>query len=427
MRGTLLCVVLAWAFSAVPARGQCTVAWAHELPPNNFNASVFAVTVWDQDGPGGQAPVLVAAGDFTMVGTTSVSRIARWNGSAWVPMGDGLSGPVRSLTVHDDEVIAGGDFVNSGTLRVGHVAAWNGAAWRALGTGLPDVASVRSVASLNGTLFVAGGFAQAGGVNATNIAQWSNTSQSWSAVGGGLIPVVDSLGVYQGNLVATLAVSAINPSNIWTWNGGTWTALASPGTNGPIYATLGDGDTLYLTGGFTMAGGTPAAKIATWHPVQGWQTLGAGLGGTLGNSLLRYRGDIVVGGQFTVAGGDSIPAVAGWNGSGFFAFGTPPNNSLGTRVYSLVEHAGQLVAAGSLVYSNVTTGMARWTPDCPCPVDVDGNGQVQPADIALFVSVWFASVQAGNLAGDFDGNGVVNPGDVAVFVNSWFGALNGGC
>jgi hypothetical protein len=63
----------------------------------------------------------------------------------------------------------------------------------------------------------------------------------------------------------------------------------------------------------------------------------------------------------------------------------------------------------------------------PCPADADGNGQIQPADVATFVNTWFASVSAGTLAGDFDGDGHVTPADVAAFVNAWFAALSNGC
>jgi hypothetical protein len=63
----------------------------------------------------------------------------------------------------------------------------------------------------------------------------------------------------------------------------------------------------------------------------------------------------------------------------------------------------------------------------PCPVDWDGNCQVQPADIALFVNTWVASLAAGTLAGDFDGSGSVQPADVALFVSAWFAALTSPC
>jgi hypothetical protein len=62
------------------------------------------------------------------------------------------------------------------------------------------------------------------------------------------------------------------------------------------------------------------------------------------------------------------------------------------------------------------------------PADFDHNGLIQPADIALFVNTWSASLAQGTLAGDFDGNGAVQPADLAAFVNAWFAAIGaGGC
>lgn len=61
-----------------------------------------------------------------------------------------------------------------------------------------------------------------------------------------------------------------------------------------------------------------------------------------------------------------------------------------------------------------------------CLADFDGDGLVQSADIAVFVTTWFASLQNLTLAGDFDGNGVVESADIGVFVSAWFNALSSG-
>jgi hypothetical protein len=63
----------------------------------------------------------------------------------------------------------------------------------------------------------------------------------------------------------------------------------------------------------------------------------------------------------------------------------------------------------------------------PCPADWDRNGVIQPADIAVFVTDWFNSLQAGTLLGDFDRNGRVEPADIGVYVSEWFSALAHGC
>jgi hypothetical protein len=62
----------------------------------------------------------------------------------------------------------------------------------------------------------------------------------------------------------------------------------------------------------------------------------------------------------------------------------------------------------------------------PCPVDYDNNGQVEPADISLFVNTWLSDLTNGTTVADFDGNGLVQPADVSLFVASWFSALSTG-
>lgn len=62
-----------------------------------------------------------------------------------------------------------------------------------------------------------------------------------------------------------------------------------------------------------------------------------------------------------------------------------------------------------------------------CTADCDGNGLIQPVDVACFINTWSTSLATGTLAGDFDHNGAVQPADVAVFVSTWFAALSGPC
>ena len=71
----------------------------------------------------------------------------------------------------------------------------------------------------------------------------------------------------------------------------------------------------------------------------------------------------------------------------------------------------------------------RYAPNAStcCAGDFDGNGILQPADVAAFVAAWNTSLLQGTLAGDFDGNGVVQPVDVSAFVIAWNEALGGGC
>jgi len=58
-----------------------------------------------------------------------------------------------------------------------------------------------------------------------------------------------------------------------------------------------------------------------------------------------------------------------------------------------------------------------------CPADVNDDGLVNAADLALLLGAW--GPRPGDLA-DLDGNGVVNAADLAALLGSW-GATGGGC
>jgi hypothetical protein len=62
---------------------------------------------------------LVAAGDFSTAGGVAASRIARWNGSSWAPLGTGISsaslyGLYAVTTMPNGDVVAGGYFTSAG-------------------------------------------------------------------------------------------------------------------------------------------------------------------------------------------------------------------------------------------------------------------------------------------------------------------------
>src|SRR5262249_15408331 len=114
------------------------------IPVPDVNGPVFALTTFDEDGPGGLPPVLIVGGFPTQAGLVPVNRIARWNGAAWSALGDGFDGGVYALAIFDEDgdgpnppaLFAAGDIAHSGTTPVNHIARWNGQAWTALGSGL---------------------------------------------------------------------------------------------------------------------------------------------------------------------------------------------------------------------------------------------------------------------------------------------------
>lgn len=170
-------------------------------------------------------------------------------------------------------------------------------------------------------------------------------------------------------------------NNIAAWDGAVWHAFGS-GILGP--AVLGS-DTnvralaiyngeLIAGGNFTLAGGQPVSNVARWDGAS-WQPLGTGIAGATGvYSLSVYGSYLVAGGNFTSAGGVAVNHIARWNGTSWLALGSGVTGGV-PIVYALREFAGDLVVGGT--FSNAgglfAVGLARWNGSAWL---VFGNGNV---------------------------------------------------
>lgn len=76
----------------------------------------------------GQGPALFITGDFTDAGGLGVRRIARWDGTEWSSMSDGVNAPPLTLAAFDDgdgpALWAGGHFTYAGSIVSHHLAQW---------------------------------------------------------------------------------------------------------------------------------------------------------------------------------------------------------------------------------------------------------------------------------------------------------------
>jgi hypothetical protein len=282
---------------------------------------VRAMTVYDGK--------LIVAGYFKYAGGINAKRIAQWNGTSWDSLESGfstdaiLNGP-NCVMVAGGGLVVGGGFSEAGGVSVNRIARWNGTAWSALGSGLIGLTlpSVDALAPHDGELVVGGSFSSAGGVLAANIATWDGAA--WDSVdsgmmGGGVLSLVN----YDGDLVAGgtfTGAGGVAAERIARWEGNSWSALGSgiAGSTVAMVRTLEvyDGD-LIAGGYFGTAGGKAAIAIAVWDG-SSWGALGSGLGGgqlgvTSANALVVFDGDLIVGGNFTSAGGKTAGFIAKWS------------------------------------------------------------------------------------------------------------------
>ncbi|APR80203.1 putative autotransporter protein [Minicystis rosea] len=101
---------------------------------------------------------IVVAGSFTKVGSTDATRIARWDGKAWLALGEGLPGQVLALGRDASTVYVSTYDEGNGAYVLG---AFEGTSWRELATpeaGLTPQTyfSFNSIVSIDGGLLLGG-------------------------------------------------------------------------------------------------------------------------------------------------------------------------------------------------------------------------------------------------------------------------------
>ena len=122
-----------------PSVAQCPEQWLLGNGIPGVNGNVEAVIRWDPDGAGPEPEVLVVGGSFTIAGTTTVNRIAVWNGVSWKSLGEGMNSHVYALAVYNGQLIAGGSFSTAGALACNRIARWDGYTWQPLEIGRAHV------------------------------------------------------------------------------------------------------------------------------------------------------------------------------------------------------------------------------------------------------------------------------------------------
>jgi len=325
------------------------------LTETGLNDEVLALTIYNGD--------LIAGGKFTLAGDVSVNCIARWDGSSWHPLGDGVAGvqmfwnsigdtlyldpQVNAFAEYNGHLIVGGSFTTAGGLEFVSIARWDGANWYPLGGGIADYyldyhvgvfsyfpPQVHTLVVHEDTLHVGGLFDQAGGIDANFIATWDGTS--WHGLGEG--------------------VEGGRPTRV----------LASLVYTGEMI----------FSGSFTHAGDMENPYITGWDNTQ-WIGLGYGLGptgaDTEANCLVVYNGDLIVGGNFSNASGGPANNVAAWN-----TRWTPLGDGLNNTVHALAVYQNELYA-----------GAYRWENDTWVnALQTDGPVKAMVASCSLQASIW---------------------------------------
>lgn len=315
-------------------------------PPN---LSLTSMAQFDD----GNGPRIYVSGGLQSAGTTAATRIARFVGTTWEPLGSGLNNVAYAMAGYDDGggpgLFVGGAFTTAGGITVNRIAKWQSGVWSNLGGASSTVAAFAVHDDGSGpALFVGGAFTTIGGISANRIAKLTGTT--WSPVGTGMNSSVQALIVYDdGNGEALYAAGGFTTADglvanrVAKWNGTNWSQVGL-GTNDWIYALAvhddGSGTALFAGGEFTNAGGSSAARVAKWDGMS-WTALATGVNNDVFALASHGSGPdsaLYVGGQFTAAGGTTANRIAKWRNGQWDPVG---NGVEGVQVASLLSVEGK--------------------------------------------------------------------------------------
>jgi len=280
---------------------------------------------------------LIAGGHFT----SPAQEIASLNGSTWSSLGTGINGMhINSLCMNDSRLYAGGWFNIAGGITVSGMARWDGTNWNDVNGGIggsPSNFQVMSMAAINDDLYVGGLFTWAGGILANNIARYNCLSNTWSSLGTGTSIYVSSVCVF--NQEVYIGGTFTSPTNYvakWNETAGTWDALGT-GTIGPITSLCEFNHELFAAG---YDNNTYLPWIAKWDGST-WVYYCTGMNVII-YTICEYNNELYACGGFDIASGNPALRVAKW---------CPPQPEAGSDVAICNGANTQLSASGGTTYS----------------------------------------------------------------------------
>jgi len=177
---------------------------------------------------------LLVGGRFQHAGSRQAQGVAAWDGSSWARIGsgslvsDGDYFVVRTMARFHGDLVVGGQFESSLDPAIRGVARFDGTEWHPLGEGVQG--DVGAMAIYRDSLYVAGGISVAGTVPVGAIARWDGTT--WADLDGGIrYGGVLALAVYLDRLYVGGTFREVGNLNVWAlaaWNGAQWEAPVSP-------------------------------------------------------------------------------------------------------------------------------------------------------------------------------------------------------
>lgn len=447
------------AAAAGLAHAQChQPVWSNEFATPALGLSDLAVTIqaFDVDGAGPAAPALFVGGYFQTAGGLPIARLAKRAGGQWSSVGTFNGTLVTGLGVHDfdgtgpggPELIAVGNFTTINGVAIQNAARWNGSQWSAIGNGIPypyvgfGTSTIVSWdhdgnAATPARLVISGQF---------EIAEFQYARiMMWDGVQWTIIPGDDALsiavfdedgaGPQPEKLFATLDWDP----GLQKWDGQTWEVVGG-GLRSALHTCVAlrvideDGpgpgrEALFVGGYFSQAGSVATSGVARWNG-QAWSAVGTGLATQVEDIL-----------AVDYTGGTGSPTIyaTGWGANGFVWKYVPSsgqwtvvgtsNSSMGVSFFyrlAAIDEGGTgkpslyHVSSGlSGMNSQPSRGIARFI--CTCRANCDGSNvapYLTANDFQCFINKFAAGDAFANCDGS-TGTPVLTANDFQCFINSY--------
>jgi len=315
-------------YSKAESAGQSIPGWQAGFHLDGVDGSVVAMTYMDGN--------LYVGGTFTAAGDQVVNNVARWTGSQWEPVGNGLSGSVSSLATDGQKYLyATGLFDPYAHDTKWGIARWDGIRWEPI-TGELKGEFNRLAVDSQGNLYVAGKIYVTDFYSVFGVARWDGLT--WQLIGDPL-----------------------------------WKRLESQSTMGYAASIAIRSDGLMCIGGYfeysswATLNGVACLDGEHWKPLGDGVTTNSSRGVPAVITALAFtdQGDLVVGGHFIQAGSISANNVAIWTGGSWLPMGEGVTalQQFPVPVSDLVVNDGTIYITGGFTLQDggPVTSIARWT------------------------------------------------------------------
>lgn len=231
----------------------------------------YVLKVWDND--------LYVSGNFLNADDMTCNRIARWDGSDWHSLNEGLApNNVWDMEVYNGNLYAGGSFNHAVYENIYEraIMKWDGSEWSAIGRGIgaDDQGGVMALCVFNGELYAGGQFTTMDSIPCNGLAKYNDSSDEWSSVGDGvwgLGSIINDMVVYNDELYITGSfyyMDGLPVNKICKYDGSNFCAISN-GLNERGVKLLVYNDELIIAGSFFSADGADFNNILRYNPTGG--------------------------------------------------------------------------------------------------------------------------------------------------------------